>query len=149
MDFSVSKNELKALVDMALVLREVLQMVDSDPIQKITKPHRELTRKILAFARESGLQDLIAHDEEHDTFAATEECLDSFVVPVMDEFVEGTFWDELIQRLATQDLVREVGDKIFADLADEEMFAGLERHIAKYAKEVMDHGTDRLKIVEE
>ena len=66
--------------------------------------------------------------------------------PYIDEFEEETFWDELIDRLANRDILREIGEKKLLSINKEERMKIYFDFEERYQEEFEEHGVERLEI---
>ena len=62
----------------------------------------------------------------------------------LDEFVNESFWDELTERLAQRDFVRELGEEAFLEMSRDERFTRFWEFADRYEAEFAEHGIDNL-----
>lgn len=67
--------------------------------------------------------------------------------PLVDEFEEETFWEELTWRMADRDLLREHGSQELQAMPRRVYMDKLFAAQHKYAEELEKHGLDRIEIV--
>jgi len=144
----IDKKEYKTLL-------QVLEMADwilnahSQEEDKKNKPFTDLEQKVFALAQDAGWGKLVEFSKEHKQFlptAAYEETCS--VMPLIEEFENETFWDELIDRLAERDVVGELGEKAFLALPPEQRMEKIDEVRERYTAEMEKHGVDRLGILE-
>lgn len=115
-----------------------------------TRPFRDLEQKLLSMAAAVGCEDLVEYDPEFGRFFATREFEDSSpAMEFIEEFEGDAFWDQLAERLVERDLLRQVGDEAFAQLGPEERDRLEEPYRRLYAEEFVNHGVDRLEILDQ
>jgi hypothetical protein len=66
-----------------------------------------------------------------------------------NDFIEETFWDELVHRLGQRDVIGEIGEKAYKNLGIEEKIDKECKAEEKYDKEFEKNGYINLKIVKE
>lgn len=77
--------------------------------------YEELEEHILSFAKQFNAEDVIKHNGFYYTTMEFEESL----MPIVEEYDENTFWEQLSLRLAKRDLLREIGP--IRELKDEHL----------------------------
>jgi len=65
----------------------------------------------------------------------------------LDDFVENTFWDELLNRLISRDLFRKYGQQAVEAMNSEELNSKEEPVRHRYAREIEANGLENLEIV--
>jgi len=65
----------------------------------------------------------------------------------IDEFVEETFWEGLLFRLGQRDIIKEIGEKEYRKMLEEELEEKHEEAEDKYREEFDKNGIKRLEIV--
>ena len=115
-----------------------------------TVRHRALVQKLYALARGEGLDRLIRHDESAKKYVPTGEFEEhSLAHPLINEFGDHLFWDELISRLSVRDAAQIAGgiDRLNA-------MSRSERHTVegpirqRYLAEFTSNGIANLEVVE-
>ena len=66
-----------------------------------------------------------------------------------NDFIEETFWDELVHRLGQRDVIEEIGEKAYKNLGIKEKIDKEYKAEEKYDKEFEKNGYINLKIVKE
>ena len=135
------------------VLLEILEMAswvlhayetEKDPHKK---KYRQLEQKLLSYAQEAGAGDLVVFDEKLREYFPTrlfEET--SSGMEFVEEFEDQTFWDELCQRLARRDLLRQEGVEELSTMSLEERFEKEQALYDQYAREFETNGLDNVTI---
>jgi hypothetical protein len=116
-----------------------------------TVPYQAVEQKILKAAHGSGkFEEFIEYDSENDTYWPTrsfEEILEE--QGFIEQYDDGTFWNELTNRMAYRDVVKKVGgEKRLAALPFDERLQQLFAHEAYYNEEFSKHGIERLHVRE-
>lgn len=108
----------------------------------------EIRHTVLALAKKLGFNDLVEYDEELKDYFPTKE-FDEAMDPLIDDFENESFWEELSYRLALRDLLREFGEKRLKRMARMKYAQELFERQDKYAEEGRTHGLDRLEIIKQ
>ena len=101
----------------------------------------------MALAKGHKCDDLVHYDEKQKRYEPTNECFrsDEIHEPI-DEHDDHVFWDNLVDRLAKRDVIREIGLKEYAKLDRVERFRRDSKAREKYDKEFSTHGLKRLEL---
>ncbi len=149
MKIDITKEEYVDLLDLLHIASWVL-------VSHKTKvdPHVEklevIIQKFYALAREIGRGDLIEYDPAGGKYRPTKMLEEtSRSLEFIDEFVDLSFWDELIVRFAERDAARQAGGYEKLDLlGHEDRHAFVDPFEERYAEEFDERGIERLEIVE-
>ena len=109
-----------------------------------------IIQKFYALAREMGRGDLVEYDPGRGKYRPTKTLEDtSRSLEFIDEFVDHSFWDELIVRFAERDAARQAGGYGKLDLLNhEDRHALVDPLEERYAEEFNERGIEQLEIVE-
>jgi hypothetical protein len=111
-----------------------------------TKPYRDLEQKFFGYAEAFGVADLVEEDPRTGKLYPTAEFEDqSPGIEFIELFEDNTFWDELIDRLAFRDAVREAGEEQWDKMTHIERIRRMQPHEERYAQEFEEHGIDRIE----
>lgn len=146
MKINITKREYRLLLDILNIADWVLH---AHHVQKPseTEGHRQLKQRFYSYAKEMGFKNLIEYIPKYEEYFPTAEFEDkSLYMNYIDEFVEDTFWDELIERLVRRDLVREVGEDNFKNMSITERFEKEDPIRQKYEEEFEANGLANLQI---
>ena len=114
---------------------------------EIIQKYEDIEQYIYSFAKDFGLEEHIEFDEEFNKFFPTRNFEEnSGVDQYRDEYEDEFFWDELIDRFARRDFIKEYGRKVIEKMDFKERIEKEHPFIEKYAEEFQEHGIDRLKI---
>ncbi len=149
MNVDITKEEYLDLLDLLHIAGWVLVAHRTGDDQR-TKQYDGIMQKLYALAREAGAGDLIEYDPGLRKYYPTRKFEDSTkAMTFVDEFVDHSFWDELIVRFAERDAARQVGGYEQLNLMSHEDLHALEDPIEdRYSEEFNEYGIDRLEIVE-
>ena len=150
MNVEITKEEYLGLLDLLHIAGWILvaHKTEDDPR---TQKYDRIMQKFYALAGEAGAEDLIEYDPHLAKYYPTRKFEDtSEVMTFVDEFVDQSFWDELIIRFAERDAARQVGGYEQLNQLSPEVLHALEDPLEeRYAGEFDEHGIDRLEIVEQ
>jgi hypothetical protein len=148
MKIELSKEEYLTMLELLEMANWVLYAHDSDDNPDKGK-YRAFEQRILAYAKEAGFGNLIEYVEKLDEYLPTREFEETSPgMGYVKEFENDNFWDELIERMAMRDLLRQEGEKKAAQMTFEDMLRKLQPFQEKYGNEFETHGLDNLTIVE-
>ncbi len=149
MKVDITKEEYLDVLDLLHIAGWVLvaHKTGDDPR---TGKYDRIMQKFYALAAEAGAGNLIEYDRRTGKYYPTREFEESSrVMDFVDEFVDHSFWDELIIRFAERDAARQAGGYEQLNLMSREDQRALEDPAEdQYAEEFDEHGIDRLEIVE-
>jgi hypothetical protein len=145
MKVSFTQKEYARLIELAHL---GLWVAGARPDDPATMPERyaDIAQKVFALAETFGCADLVETDVNGLHFVS-EKISTGSAANKMDQFVEDTFWGELVGRLGERDLRAELdATKLGEELTDEE-----ERRLAvieeSYWREFEDHGINHLVVL--
>ncbi len=149
MKVEISKEEYLELLDMVHIASWVLVFHKTEPDPRIDRYDR-ITQKLYALAKDMGYAGLINYDPRSKKYRPSktlEETTDTW--QLIDEFVDRSFWDELVIRFTERDAARKAGSYEQLDQLSHEERHALEDPIEeKYSKEFDDNGIEHLEIEE-
>ena len=148
MKIDITKKEYRALLDVFHLADWVLHAYKTEEGPE-TEEYRALEQKILSLAAEMGFGQLVEFDDETGKYFPTREYEDtSSVMDAIVDYDNECFWDELIERLASRDLILQEGkDKVLA-MDFEERSVKTEALREKYSDEFYKNGLSRMVIKE-
>lgn len=148
MKINFTKKEYKFLLDILYIADWVLNAhkVEEDPR---TEAYKILEQKIFSYAKDTGFENLIEYAPDHKEYFPTKEYEETGpAMEFIEEFENDTFWDQLINRLAERDLIRQVGGiENLSNLSFENRIEKTFPLEEKYATEFETNGLDNLKII--
>lgn len=134
------------LLDVIYMANWILHAHDSEG-RSDTSEYLDLFQKLMAYAKDMGYEDLVDFDEQQKKYAESfifEE--ESPALEYIDEFENGSFWAELISRLARQDALTELKANNPHDVETEELFAAISKAEDKWSKEFEAFGLSRIRL---
>lgn len=148
MQIELSKAEYQTLLGVLEIADRVLSAHRSDrPTDR--KEYHDLEQKIFGYAEAFGFANLIEYVEKHKEYFPTSEYEEnSPVQSFIDEFENHNFWTELVDRLATRDMLRERGEKKVQAMDSGERFMTHQDYERRYNEEFEEQGLERLSIKE-
>ncbi len=150
MKIELTKEEYRYLLDLLYTANWVLNAhkAEEDPR---TKPYDKVIQKIYSLARPTGFGSLIEYDPHDRRYYPTGEFEDATeAAEFIDEYVDDTFWDELVYRLSERDAAHRVGGyEQFRLLSPEDRTALETPAHERYAEEFKKNGIQHLVITEE
>ena len=114
---------------------------------KRMEKYDDIEKYLLSFAKEFGLEKYVDIDNEkmYPSIELEEDETDELI----DEYDNETFWEELIDRFARRDFVREYGEEEISKMDTMERIKKDHPFLEKYQDEIYKYGIDRLEIVED
>lgn len=109
----------------------------------------DLEQYVLSFAKDFGLKDHIAYDENLKAYSYTGEFeKSSGVRQVINEYDENVFWYELVHRMAKRDFMRAHGAGTIGKMSIEERFGHEEEYIKWYEEEFGTNSIENLAVID-
>lgn len=138
----LDKKELEKLVEL-IYLGEWL--VNANRVDKHIKKYWPVQQLVYSKLESAGIKNVATkvagqwdiEDEKHFELQ-----------PLIDEFVESGFWEELPHRLAMRDLIADIGVEKVSKMSGEQMLYAVHERVEKYMDEMENYGIDRLIIDE-
>lgn len=122
-------------------------MVNAHRTDDRVAKYEELEQYILSFYKNFVMENFILIDEELKRFFPTKEFEEETdVEQYIDEYNNDIFWEELIDRLARRDFIREYGEENLLKMPWEERFGKEQPFIDKYDEEFEKNGIENLDI---
>ena len=146
MKINITKKEYLTLLEILEIADWVLHAHHAEERPETGK-YREFEQAIFAHAKDMGYGSLIERDPESNQYFPTRELEDTS--PAMDfvrEFENDAFWDELIQRLVSRDLARQVGERALQSLTLEERLEKEQPLEESYSKEFHLRGLENITL---
>ncbi len=149
MKIDITKEEYHDLLELLHVANWIL-IFHKTQVEPAVEKYDALIQKLYSLAGEMGRPDLVETDPGTGKYRPTKTFEDSSrSLAFIDDFVDHSFWDELIIRFAERDAARQAGGYDQMDhLTHGDRHALLDPLEKKYADEFNENGIDRLEIVE-
>ncbi|MGL6173191.1 MAG: hypothetical protein ACRC1P_01080 [Cellulosilyticaceae bacterium] len=145
MNIELTQEEFKALFDLVYAGNVLINGMRS--VEERIAPHAALEQKIFSMAKDNGMEDAVAYDEEFKEYMPTHTYEASEVNGYIDAYDDQVFWEELVVRMARRDALNILGDEN-PDMSKVELNNLQLQLEEKYEEEVEYHGIERLKVVE-
>ena len=146
MKINITKKEYLTLLEILEIADWVLHAQHTGRRPE-TEKYKDFEQKIFSHAKDMGYKNFIEHDHKLNQYFPTRELEDAS--PAMEfirEFENDTFWDELIQRLVTRDLIRQCGENRFGSMTLKERFEKEGPLEEGYSKEFHLHGLENITL---
>ncbi len=149
MKIEITKEEYIDVLDLLHIASWVLFSHKTTVDPRVEK-YDLIIQKFYSLAREIGRGDLVEYDPGKGKYHPTKALEDtSRSLEFIDEFVDHSFWDELVARFAERDAARQAGGYEKLDqLSHEDRHALVDPFEERYVEEFNERGIDRLEIVE-
>jgi hypothetical protein len=149
MKIDITNEEYMDLLEMLHIASWVLLSHKTKVDPRVEK-FEMIIQKFYALARDMGRGDLVEYDPGRRKYHPTKAFEDaSRSLEFIDEFVDHSFWDELIVRFAERDAARQAGGyEKLDEMGHEERHAFVDPFEERYAEEFNERGIERLEIVE-
>lgn len=150
MKIDITKEEYVDLLDLFHIANWVL-VAHKTTVDPQVEKLETIIQKFYAMAGEMGLGDLVEFDPARGKYRPTKKLEEtSRSMEFIDEFVDHSFWDELIVRFAERDAARQADGYEKLDLlGHEERHAFVDPFEERYAEEFNERGIERLEIVDQ
>ena len=146
MKINITKKEYQTLLEILEIADWVLHAYGGDDTPATAK-YRGFEQKIFSLAKAMGFDHLIAYERKHEKYFPTRQFEDiSPGMGFVKAFENEVFWDELIDRLAERDLIRQEGEETVCNMDLGERFEKHERLKDKYITEFTANGLANVTI---
>lgn len=148
MKINFTKKQFEVLLKLAYMGNWVANAhrTGRDDDKRIEK-YEEMQRYLLSFAKEFGLEKYVDIDDEK--MYPSRELEEGETDELIDEYDNETFWEELVDRFAKRDFLREYGEEAISKMDTMERIKKDHPFLEKYQDEIYEYGIDRLEIVED
>lgn len=124
-------------------------MINAHRTDDYVEHYEDLEQYILSFYKDFGMEKHVEYDKEFNEYFPTREFEeDTDVDQYKEEYNDCTFWDELIDRLARRDLIKEYGEAAVLSMTMEEIIEKEQPFIQIYEDEFEMYGVDNLEITD-
>ena len=146
MKINFTKKEYATLIEMIDIANWVISAnkIEKGPIEK---PYEDLEAKLFTLAREFDCADKVEFSKELNGYYPTRYFeMESPHRKFIDDYNEETFWNELIDKLATRDAIAEVGEEEYWNLEPIQRFEVLGKYEKKWADEFAENGLENIAV---
>jgi hypothetical protein len=147
MKIDLTRKEYRDLLDILYVAHWVF---NAHKVQKDARIERfnQLEQKIFTLSKQMRFENLVEYDTDLDAYFPTREYEDTSAARTfIDEYDNDTFWDELTNRLAERDLLKQMGgSEKMVNLHKEKMLEKLFQLEEYYGDEFTRNGLENLQL---
>lgn len=146
MNIDISKKEYITLLEILRLAGWVLHS-HRTKIPKKQKKYIDFEQKIFSHAKDMEFEELVEYAESQDKYFTTRKFEETGpVTKYIEEFQNEVFWEEIVERLVEQDLIRQEGVIRYFGMTDEKRFKKEDPLREKYATEFEANGLSNLTI---
>lgn len=145
MKINITKKEYRLLLEMLHLSDWMMHSHLEGPEQRHAQ-HEELRKKLLSYYKEMEAEDIIEYSKESNDYYETNEYEEYLHEKFITPYDHQSFWDELIDRLAERDVIKEMGSEKFKSMDGMERITKLANAEEKYVNEFENHGLEHVKI---
>jgi hypothetical protein len=142
-EMSFTKDELRLLIRLLYTGYYVCEREEDSDAEK--KAKESIVDRLLQTALAYNAMDGIEYEAKYDKHFLDADHEDALLEDY-NNFVEETFWDELVFRLGRRDFMDAVDEAKLAKMEASEMIAEEEKYVEKYRKEIDENGIKRIGI---
>lgn len=147
MELSLSKTELKVLVELAIMADWTMTAHDTEDDPRKEK-YLQLLQKIYAFAHENGMKKEVVKDPELDMYLPETDWEDATEARgFIDEFENMSFWTELVNKFADREMKKKFKGR--QPKTFDEQLDVFQHYSDIFAEEFDEHGISRLEVKKE
>ncbi|MBC7360689.1 MAG: hypothetical protein H5U06_00135 [Candidatus Aminicenantes bacterium] len=143
MEIKLTKEQYEKLLELVYLGNWMINAYRTDDY---LEEYFEVVSHIFSQAAEAGIEGKVIKDETENKYLPSydfEESLMDFI----SEYDSFCFWEELINRLAERDAVREFGSTPLDKIDLEEFLEKKDKYLRKYEQEVEENGIRHLEVV--
>lgn len=144
MEINLSKQEYELLLEALYIADWIINAFNEGTEND---RYKNLEQKILACAKDFGLDNFVRWDPSFHEYDYTREFEEkSPAIKLIEEFEEDTFWNELVNRLCIRDLIEKYGEQALLEMDMHTRFEKEEELRAKYSAEFEKNGLKNVRI---
>lgn len=143
MKINITKKEYRLLIEM-LYLAD--WMMHAHCVDRPYKEHEAFKKKILSLYKEMDAEDIIEYSKKLDGYYEVNEYDEYIQEKFIIHYDNETFWDELIDRLAERDILKEIGLEKYKAMEGIERITLFDEKRNHYAIEFEKYGMERVRI---
>lgn len=145
MKTNFTKEEYETIVEMLSIASWVISAFDVGP-QPDKQKYEDLEQKVLSHAKDFGMGKDIVWDKSLKKYFHSREFEENRTMPLIDEFQDETFWDELMNRLAERDFVEAYTEKEIKKMDVVDRITKTDEFVDMYGEEFEENGIVNLRI---
>ena len=141
MNINLTPDQFKTLMNLIYMGHWMLTAHKEKPDKVIDA----VASHIYSLAKSAGVESLVDADADNGRFYPTRQFEDLMDESLCD-YDDQTFWDELIDRLASRDFLVKYGETAIKNMTLEERLTKIGEFEEQYNEEFADHGLERIAI---
>ena len=145
MKINFTKKEYRLLLE-ALYLSDWVMHSHAIKQEDRHLEHETFKKKILSHFKEMEADDVIEHSKESDDYYEVSAFDDYIHGKFINAYEENVFWDQLIDRLAERDVIKNIGIETYKSIDGMERIIKVDKVKEYYANEFEQHGLEHVKI---
>jgi len=136
----------------ASMFRQLIQLVylgrwmESSHQEDPDKSMKEIEQHVYSHAKKFNIDDLIDYDTVHNKYLPSEQ-FEEEMTPVIQEYDDFTFWDELAWQMAERDFAKKFDHAQILCMTSDEIFREKNIIADKYYDEFSTKGLDNFKLI--
>ena len=149
MEIELTKEQYENLIKLVYLGNWMINAIRSgNEGDERIKKYDEIEQHIFSFAKDAGLKKYIEFDKKFNRFFPTREFEENTdVEQYREEYDDYIFWEELIDRLARRDFIREYGEDTIKKMSIKERIEKEYPFEEKYGEEFGKNGLQNLEIL--
>ena len=117
------------------------------PAESQQNDYQQLRKKLLSHFKEMGAENRIEYSKESDDYFESNESEGDLLEKFVELYDNDVFWRELARRLASQEVIEEVGLDAFQKMDEAEKMQKLAEAVERYEDELGEHGFEHLALL--
>jgi hypothetical protein len=138
-----SETEYRRLLVLAYLGEWMVNAVRKDPDPMI----EDAASKMYSFAKGTSVESMVHFERNRSAWAASEK-LEAEAHPLIDEYDDKTFWEELTARLVERDLMARHGERAVRSMRPDQRVRASKPIAQAYTQEFETQGLDRIVVAE-
>ncbi|MCI4446114.1 MAG: hypothetical protein JHC32_08825 [Candidatus Aminicenantes bacterium] len=143
MEIKLTEEQFEKLMELVYLGNWMINAYRTDDY---LEEYSEVTSQIFKQAAEAGMEGKVVKDEIENRYLPSYEFEES-MVDFITEYDGFCFWEELINRLAERDAVKEFGATPLDEIDLEEFLEKKNKYLRKYEQEVEENGIKNLELI--
>jgi len=143
MEIKLTEEQFEKLMELVYLGNWMINAYRTDDY---LEEYSEVTSQIFKQAAEAGMEGKVVKDEIESRYLPSYEFEES-MVDFITEYDGFCFWEELINRLAERDAVKEFGATPLDEIDLEEFLEKKNKYLRKYEQEVEENGIKNLELI--
>ena len=143
MEIKLTKEQYNKLLELVYLGN---WMVNAYRTDDYLTEYSDVVSDIFALAKEAGLEGKAVRDENDDKYLPSYDFEES-LQDLISQYDSFCFWEELINRLAERDALKEFGSTPLDKIDLEDFLKRKTEYLRKYEQEVEENGIRRLEVV--